>query len=202
MGRGRRRRHHLRQRAGSRRAPAPDAAGAADDEPSKPQTLANIIVTAQKREQAAIDVPASVTSVDARQLSRNGQTRIQDYSAEIPGLSSTSGRPGQNQVVIRGISTGTAQGAATTGIYLDEAPVGSVNAYTVGSQLVPDIDPSELSRIEVLKGPQGTLYGAGAMGGLMRYVTANPKYDDCPARSRSVAARSPTATTAAWAAST
>lgn len=143
---------------------------------AKPKSLGAVIVTAQKREQPAIDVPASVTSLDTTSLVNAGMTQLQDYAAQIPGLSLTSIKPGEAQVTIRGITTGLSQSAPTTSIYIDEAPIGSVNAYTVGSQLVPDLDPATLNRIEVLKGPQGTLYGAGAMGGLLRYVTLDPNF--------------------------
>jgi iron complex outermembrane receptor protein len=131
-----------------------------------------VIVTAQKREQAALDVPGSVASVNTDKLAREGKVRLEDYVASIPGLSISSYRQGFTQVILRGITTGVAQSAATTAFYIDEAPIGSVNAYTLGSTITPDIDPAELQRLEVLKGPQGTLYGAGAMGGMVRYVTA------------------------------
>jgi outer membrane receptor protein involved in Fe transport len=140
------------------------------------QTVDKVIVTAQKREQAAIDVPASVTSVNADQLARDGKVRLEDYVAQIPGLSLSSFRQGFTQVTLRGITTGVNQSASTTAFYIDEAPIGSVNAYAAGSAVTPDLDPAELQRIEVLKGPQGTLYGAGAMGGLVRYVTAPPDF--------------------------
>jgi iron complex outermembrane receptor protein len=136
------------------------------------QAIDKIIVTAQKREQAALDVPGSVASVNADKLARDGKVRIEDYVAAVPGLSISSYRQGFTQVILRGITTGVAQSAATTAFYIDEAPIGSVNAYTLGSTITPDLDPAELQRIEVLKGPQGTLYGAGAMGGMVRYVSA------------------------------
>ena len=71
------------------------------------------------------------------------------------------------------------RGAAgsTTGYYIDEAPVGSVNAYTGGNAITPDLDPSDLAQIEVLKGPQGTLYGAGAVGGLLKFTTVEPSLE-------------------------
>jgi iron complex outermembrane recepter protein len=141
-----------------------------------PQTLDKVIVTAQKREQAAIDVPASVTAISATRLSSGGLSKLEDYVSQVPGMSITS-NGGSMQVTLRGISTGLSQSAPTTAVYIDEAPIGSVNAYTVGAGLVPDIDPADLSRIEVLKGPQGTLFGAGAMGGLLRYVTTNPDFE-------------------------
>jgi outer membrane receptor protein involved in Fe transport len=140
------------------------------------QTIDKVIVTAQKREQAAIDVPASVTSVNTEQLARDGKVKLEDYVAQVPGLSLSSYRQGFTQVALRGITTGVAQSASTTAFYIDEAPIGSVNAYTAGSAITPDIDPAELQRVEILKGPQGTLYGAGAMGGLVRYVTAPPDF--------------------------
>lgn len=142
----------------------------------EPENLATIIVTAQKYAQAAIDVPASVTSINAATLARGGLDRLSDYVDQIPGMSLTSLKPGENQITIRGITTGLSQSAPTTAVYIDDAPIGSVNAYTAGSQLAPDLDPANLSRIEVLKGPQGTLYGAGAMGGMIRYVTTAPDF--------------------------
>ncbi|MGX4641473.1 TonB-dependent receptor [Massilia sp. SYSU DXS3249] len=135
-----------------------------------------VIVTAQKREQAAIDVPASVTSVNTEQLAKDGKVRLEDYVAQVPGMSLSSFRQGFTQVALRGITTGVNQSASTTAFYVDEAPIGSVNAYAAGSAVTPDIDPADLQRVEILKGPQGTLYGAGAMGGLVRYVTSAPDY--------------------------
>jgi len=147
---------------------------AADADADKPQNSEKMIVTAQKREQMAIDVPASVTSVSADPLTRAGATRLEDYAATIPGVSVTALSRGFTSVVIRGISTGISQATPSTAYYIDEAPIGSVNAYAVGSTLTPDLDPYDLQRIEVLKGPQGTLYGANAVGGLLRYVTVAP----------------------------
>jgi iron complex outermembrane receptor protein len=135
-----------------------------------------VIVTAQKREQAAIDVPASVTSVNTEQLAKDGKVRLEDYVAQVPGMALSSYRQGFTQVALRGITTGVNQSASTTAFYIDEAPIGSVNAYAAGSAVTPDIDPADLQRVEILKGPQGTLYGAGAMGGLVRYVTSAPDY--------------------------
>lgn len=138
------------------------------------QTVDRVVITAQKREQAAIDVPASVSTVSADRLQRSGAVRLEDYAAQVPGLSITALSRGYTSVVLRGISTGIAQATPSTAYYIDEAPIGSINAYANGSTLTPDIDPYDLRRIEVLKGPQGTLYGAGAVGGLLRYVTVQP----------------------------
>jgi iron complex outermembrane recepter protein len=154
--------------------PQDGAASPADGE--RTVTLKGVVVKAQKREQAAIEVPASVTAVDAKRLADAGATQLEDYSAQVPGMSIAS-NGGSTQVILRGISTGLSQAAPTTGIYIDEAPIGSTNNYAVGSGLVPDLDPAELQQIEVMKGPQGTVFGGGAMGGVMRYVTRLPDFD-------------------------
>jgi len=144
--------------------------------PATEEGIDKVIVTAQKRAQAAIDVPASVTSVGAEQLAKDGKVRLEDYVAQVPGMSLSSFRQGFTQVTLRGITTGVNQPASTTAFYIDEAPIGSVNAYAAGSAVTPDVDPADLQRVEILKGPQGTLYGAGAMGGLVRYVTSAPDF--------------------------
>ncbi len=148
----------------------------AQQQPASDDGIDKVIVTAQKREQAALDVPASVTSVNTEQLAKDGKVRLEDYVAQVPGMSLSSYRQGFTQVALRGITTGVAQPASTTAFYIDEAPIGSVNAYAAGSAVTPDIDPADLQRVEILKGPQGTLYGAGAMGGLVRYVTSPPDF--------------------------
>jgi iron complex outermembrane recepter protein len=89
-------------------------------------------------------------------------------------MSITALTRGYTSVVLRGISTGIGQATPSTAFYVDEAPVGSITAYATGSVLTPDLDPADLRRIEILKGPQGTQYGAGAVGGLVRYVTVQP----------------------------
>ena len=155
---------------------APQAArAAADDDDDK--TVDKVVVTAQKREQAAIDVPSSVSTVSADRLSRSGLVRLEDYAAQVPGMTITSLTRGSTSVVLRGISTGISQATPSTAYYIDEAPIGSITAYATGSTLTPDLDPFDLRRIEVLKGPQGTMYGAGAVGGLLRYVTSPPESD-------------------------
>ena len=148
-------------------APAAPAASTA----AEADTVQRVIVTANKREQAAIDVPASVSAVGGERLSLGGATRLEDFASQIAGLSLIELTRGQTAVVLRGISTGAVLQTPTTAQYVDDAPVGSVNAYAAGTVITPDLDPSDLQRVEVLKGPQGTLYGAGALGGLLRYVT-------------------------------
>lgn len=141
-----------------------------------------IVVTAQKRSQRLQDVPASVAVVNSETLQQQGAVKFEDYATQVPGLSLSSGRPGLTQVTLRGITTGPAQSAAATSFYIDEAPIGSVNAYTGGSNTTLDLDPADLGQIEVLKGPQGTLYGANSMGGLIKYVTTAPDFQNVTGR--------------------
>jgi iron complex outermembrane recepter protein len=138
---------------------------------SEVQTIDKVVVSAQKRDQAAIDVPASVATVTSDRLTRSGMVRLEDFAAQLPGVSVTAVTRGFTSVVLRGISTGISQATPATAFYVDDAPVGSITAYATGSTLTPDLDPYELRRVEVLKGPQGTLYGASAVGGLFRYVS-------------------------------
>jgi iron complex outermembrane receptor protein len=141
------------------------------DQTPEATSLTRVIVTANKREQASIDVPASVSTVSAERLALGGATRLEDFVSQVPGLAVTAMTRGQTVVTLRGIGTGAAQAVPTTAQYIDDAPIGSINAYAAGSKVTPDLDPSDLRRVEVLKGPQGTAYGAGAVGGLVRYVT-------------------------------
>ena len=166
--------HAGQARAQDAPAPAPAAAASTPAPAQAEGNLQRVIVTAQKREQALIDVPASVTAISAVRLTESGMTRLEDYVAEVPGMSIIALSRGYTSVVLRGISTGISSATPSTAFYVDEAPVGSITSYAVGSTLTPDLDPADLRRIEVLKGPQGTQYGAGAVGGLVRYVTIQP----------------------------
>jgi iron complex outermembrane recepter protein len=133
--------------------------------------LAEIIVTAEKRDERVQDVPVPVSVLNADTLATSDLTRLQDYFSQVPGLILTPGVQSSQTLTIRGISTGN--GNPTVGVMVDDLPFGSSTALG-GSGLVPDIDPGDLARIEVLRGPQGTLYGASSMGGLLKYVTVDP----------------------------
>jgi iron complex outermembrane recepter protein len=137
--------------------------------------LGEIVVTAQKRQERLQDVPIPVTAISAETLIDSNQLRIQDYYASVPGLSMTPGYQNAQVLTIRGISTGTGNNP-TVGITVDDVPFGSSQVLG-GGQMVPDIDPGDLTRIEVLRGPQGTLYGASSMGGLIKFVTVDPSTD-------------------------
>jgi len=136
-------------------------------------TLEEVVVTAQKRKELLQDVPVPVTAINAETLLARNEVRLQDYYTEIPGLSVTPDAAGQPTVIIRGLSTGLGVGNPTVGITVDDVPYGSSSVLGAGGD-IPDIDPAQLQRVEVLRGPQGTLYGASSLGGLIKFVTADP----------------------------
>ena len=142
--------------------------------------LQEVVVTAQKRSENLLDVPIPVTAISADTLVSNNQLRIQDYFSSVPGFSvSPVGATGSYQTLaIRGISTGIIENP-TVGVTVDDVPFGTSTSNGGGGtgQIVPDVDPSDLARVEVLRGPQGTLYGAASMGGLLKFVTIDPSTD-------------------------
>lgn len=128
-----------------------------------------IIVTAAKRETVLEDTPLSLSVVSSEFLEIQGIGDIQSLFASVPGLQFQNiGGPGQSRVTIRGVSTGS--GVSTVGVYIDEVPVTS--PVVQSTQL--DFGFFDLARVEVLRGPQGTLYGEGSVGGTIRYVTNQP----------------------------
>jgi iron complex outermembrane receptor protein len=145
--------------------------GNPNSQPGSPG-LSEIIVTAQKREERLQDVPVPVTAIEANTLVDRNQLRLQDYYSSVPGLSVSPSIEQQTTISIRGINTGFGVNP-TVGITVDDLPYGA-STQNGGGPVVPDIDPADLARIEVLRGPQGTLYGASTLGGLIKYVTVDP----------------------------
>ena len=143
---------------------APDAA--AQDRAAVP--LEEIIVTAQKREQALAEIPMSITVLDGDMLARQQADNFQDMLALVPGLSISSATRGVTRLTLRGINTGGV--ASTVGVYVADVPFGSSSGLANGAILSGDFDTFDLARVEVLRGPQGTLYGASSLGGVMKYV--------------------------------
>jgi iron complex outermembrane recepter protein len=135
-------------------------------------TSDEIVVTAQKREERLRDVPQSVTAITSETLERVQANNFSDYVGRIPGMALTGGQPGNERLTLRGLDT--AGVAATVGTYIDETPFGSSTALVNGGVLAIDLDPYDVQRVEVLRGPQGTLYGASTMGGLIKFVTTDP----------------------------
>jgi len=154
----------------------PFASSAQEVSPPTDDQIAEIIVTAQKRATSLQDVPFSIAALTAEDLDQSGATNIVEVARNVPGLYIADLGPGQSQVAIRGISAGQVVRdqpgvKESVGIYLDESPI-SVALFT------PDLDLYDLDRIEVLRGPQGTLFGAGSSSGAVRYITAQPNIGD------------------------
>jgi iron complex outermembrane recepter protein len=146
---------------------AADAAAPADSD-----MLTTIIVTAEKREEPLKDVPMSVTALSGDSLDALQARSFADYAALVPGLSITSSQPGLTHLTLRGQNSGGV--GSTVAVYMDESPFGSSNALLNGTIITGDFDTWDLQRIEVLRGPQGTLYGANSEGGLLKFVSTAP----------------------------
>ena len=150
------------------------SAGAGASASDGTATLEEVVVSAEKRSDRALDVASSVSVVGAAQLESRDLSTMQDWATTVAGLNfSSRGAPGFTQVILRGITSGSQQTSPAVGVYVDDTPFGTASPAGTSS-LQPDIDPSDVQRIEVLRGPQGTLYGAGTLGGIIKYVTRAP----------------------------
>jgi iron complex outermembrane receptor protein len=134
-----------------------------------------IIVTATKRSTTIQDVPFSINAQTQADIQRSGATTIEDLARNVAGLSIQNLGPGQSQVSVRGVSAGQVVRdqpgvKEQVGVYLDESVI-SLSLFT------PDLDLFDLNRVETLRGPQGTLFGSGSVGGTIRYITNQPDPD-------------------------
>ncbi|PCI54620.1 MAG: hypothetical protein COB36_09695 [Alphaproteobacteria bacterium] len=159
----------------------PDPIDAEKDSDSKAY-FEEILVTSAKRLQNLQKVPQSIQAMSEMRLEKFGADDFRGYSRVIPSLSFLDRGPGQQKMVIRGITASTSVTAgdepgnrATVGIYIDEVPV-AFNGYN------PDLKLFDVERVEVIRGPQGTLYGAGSMSGTIRILTRNPETDRMAAK--------------------
>lgn len=139
------------------------------------QVLEEITVTATKRETTIQDVPFSINAQTAADIKRTGATDLEELSRNVAGLTVQNLGPGQSQVAIRGVSAGQIVRdqpgvKEQVGVYLDESVI-SLSLFT------PDFDLYDLNRVETLRGPQGTLFGSGSVGGTIRYITNKPNRD-------------------------
>jgi len=135
--------------------------------------VAEVIVTANKRAEPLSKIGEGISAISGDHLEKLNANSLEDYLGFVPGVEFTSyGRPGQDQISIRGIASQALGAAIAT--YVDGIPVGSASNEAQGSSYTVDIDPADLERVEVLKGPQGTLYGASSLGGVLKYVTKAP----------------------------
>jgi iron complex outermembrane receptor protein len=137
--------------------------------------IEEIFVTATKRSSTIQDVPFSINAQSQKDMQRSGAQNLEDVARNVAGLMIQNLGPGQSQVAIRGVSAGQIirdqPGVKEqVGVYLDESVI-SLSLFT------PDLDLYDLNRVEVLRGPQGTLFGSGSVGGTVRYITNQPDAD-------------------------
>lgn len=163
---------------------AQPAAAAPAEQPAQdvPVGTQDIVVTAQKRAQVLLDVPQSITVVSGQALEDQHANSFEDYLKLVPGLQLDQDTPGEGRLILRGINTGGV--ASTVGVYVDETPFGSSSGLVNGAVLAGDFDTFDVNRIEVLRGPQGTLYGASSLGGVLRFVTNAPSTERMMVRGR------------------
>src|SRR5690606_27209886 len=140
------------------------------------QQIEEIIVTSTKRETTVQDVPFSINVQTQQDIQRSGASNLEELSRNIAGLTVQNLGPGQSQVAIRGVSAGQVVRdqpgvKEQVGVYLDETVI-SLSLFT------PDLDLYDLNRVETLRGPQGTLFGSGSVGGTIRFITNQPDFEE------------------------
>ena len=157
-------------------APAAETAPATGDNGS--DALTEVVVTAQRRAENMQNVPISMTALTSQTLQQLNVSTLDDYVRYVPGVTTANNGPGQSEIFIRGISAGSqpSQGSASTGLWPNVAIYLDNQSGQLPNRNL-DIYAADLNRIEVLEGPQGTLFGAGAQAGAIRYITNQPKLD-------------------------
>src|SRR5271157_5300941 len=156
---------------------AEPAASASDAETST-DMIQEITVTAQRRTENIQDVPISIQALTGETLAQLNVQTLDDYIKYLPNVTTASNGPGQNEVFMRGLSAGSqaSQGSGSTGLWPNVAIYLDNQSGQLPNRNL-DIYAADLNRIEVLEGPQGTLFGAGAEAGAIRYITNEPKID-------------------------
>jgi iron complex outermembrane recepter protein len=134
--------------------------------------LEEVVVTATRRSESIQNVAGQVSALTSGALDQINARDFNDFAPFVPGLSYASTGPSTNLLVIRGITTGS-QLSSATGVYVDDIPIGASTSNGVGYQSL-NVNTFDLNRVEVLNGPQGTLYGATSLGGTIKYVTNAP----------------------------
>ena len=151
---------------------APQAASGGSTD--APRSIAEIVVTAQKRSERLLDVPISLTALNGADLEHAASYRIEDFAGSVPGLQIVGVGGLGTQLVIRGLTTGSGTINSSVATYIDETPYTANGSVGLSAFVSPNIDAFDMHGIEVLRGPQGTLYGANALGGLLKYETNAP----------------------------
>jgi iron complex outermembrane recepter protein len=148
-------------------------AGAQEAKPQAgPTELQEIIVTATKRESTVHDTPVSITAITGQDIAERGVTDLDTLAQSVPGLALKSSGPGQTEFEMRGLAA-VGGNSAVVGFYLDDIPL-SASAGAFNGRLVIDPNLYDLNRVEVLRGPQGTLYGSSSMGGTIKVISNAP----------------------------
>ena len=147
-----------------------DTPATAREQPA--QELQEIIVTAEKRASTVQKTPISITAISGADLQAQGLSDLQSVAQQVPGVSFKTSGPGQTEFEMRGL-TSTGGESPTVGFYLDETAL-TPPAMAQNGKVVIDPNLFDLNRVEILRGPQGTLYGAGSMGGTIKLVTNPP----------------------------
>jgi outer membrane receptor protein involved in Fe transport len=163
----------LRDYAAANDAATTAASTAASNTVAEDSGLEEITVTAEKYNSTIQSTAISMSALSGDQLAASGITRIQDIALEVPGLSTRYASPGLTEYEARGLAS-NGGAAPTVGFYLDEIPL-SPPAVSQSGKVVIDPNLYDVERVEVLRGPQGTLYGSGSMGGTVRVLTNQPK---------------------------
>ncbi len=154
--------------------PAPQGVlAAAASEQAGGEELQEVVVTAEKRASTVQETPISLSALSSADLQNQNITSIEDVAAAVPGVSMRTAGPGQTEYEMRGL-TSAGGSTATVGFYIDETPL-AASAVALNGRTVIDPDLFDLNHVEVLRGPQGTLYGAGSMGGTIKLVTNQPQ---------------------------
>jgi iron complex outermembrane recepter protein len=135
--------------------------------------LEEVIVSARKKDESSLDIPINVTSFNGDQLEKLKARDFADFAGSVPGLQFQDLGPGDKEYIIRGVN---AKGPSTVGVYYDEAVITATNQEDGGGRNI-DIKLIDMERVEVLNGPQGTLYGANSMAGTIKFVPNKPLTD-------------------------
>ena len=153
-------------------APTPSSSQVAADEAATPTELGAVVVTASRREQTLLNVPQAVQALTPQVLSRTGTQDLKSTISLIPGATETSEEAaGTESYAIRGVAAGETFGDSTVGYYLDEF------GFSIpGEPFAPSADVYDVQRVEVLRGPSGTLYGQGSLGGTIKVLTNDPDF--------------------------
>jgi len=147
------------------------AAAAQTATPPKPK-VEEVVVTAEKRSSTVQKTPMSITALSGAMLHKQGIQTVEQVVRDVPGISMRSAGPGQTELEMRGLAS-SGGSAPTVGYYLNDVPL-SPPAAALNGKVVIDPDLFDLNRVEVLRGPQGTLYGSGSMGGTIKLITQAP----------------------------